>query len=916
MSKQVVMPYSSFEELIKIVPKLDPPKYKLSEYWAHTPGKEELGKDKEPLQEHIDLVNNTAIKLIEVQNLELLIEGLINNFCNQIEFTDKKLVSNFLKEVFISTIVFHDYGKINENFQVDKMQNSSFSLKKSSIGSQHSVISAYLFLNYYLKAMSRLPELNGYQNEIAGIICAFSDSILRHHSSVIDIKEIENPDLSLELECYLSFIGLESPFEHIGQILESKIDFQEGIYLDNNSKDFPLFTLIKLNFSLLTAADYLATLSYHNDISLPGSDDKEWWGILSDIRKCELYDRFLDSAPYNKQALSEPKNLTKNSIEHYKKRTQKNMNALRSVILGEVIQNLRKHNQEKLFYLKAPTGAGKTNVSLAAAIEMLSKDKTLNKVFYVFPFTTLITQTYKSIIETLGLTSDELVQLHSKAEWNKRNKEENSDGLYEADWENHIENLFVHYPFTLLSHIKFFDVLKGNKKETNYLLHRFSNSIVIIDELQSYSPKFWDHVNYFITHYAEAFNMRFILMSATLPEIGKLALNPNQEWVDLISNPQQYFQNDNFSGRVEFDFSLLERDDINLNFLSEFIAEKGNQYATENSDSVKIIVEFIKKQTASDFYQEVIENINFNDYTILILSGTILNPRREEIVNNLQCTEWMNKNPKVLIISTQVVEAGVNIDMDIGFKDTSLIDSDEQLAGRVNRNAKKNDNKVYLFNLDKEDNIYRGDERIEFQRAKINLNEHKQILEKKEFNLLYDRIIDKHLKNRNELIQKFSTYLKHLQTLRFKSVHEEFQLIEDSSGSVFIPIELPITAFSKNEIKFLCEISVISSCDEKMILGSKIFDMYENIVLNRTNNFIIDRDNIIKFQSLLSKYTISLYQTQIQLIEFVEKNKLGNIEPYRFGYLYFSEYEKYYDYRVGLILPNEKDLEQNTAHTF
>ena len=45
-----------------------------------------------------------------------------------------------------------------------------------------------------MKAFSKLPELKGYQNEIAGIICAFSDSILRHHSSVIDIKEIENPD--------------------------------------------------------------------------------------------------------------------------------------------------------------------------------------------------------------------------------------------------------------------------------------------------------------------------------------------------------------------------------------------------------------------------------------------------------------------------------------------------------------------------------------------------------------------------------------------------------------------------------------------------------------------------------------------------------------------------------------------------
>lgn len=908
------MSFNSFENLISEIPQLSPPRIAIEKYLAHTSNRE-IHRASEPLTEHINLVNNTAIKLIEVQNIEPVIEGLINDFCNQIEFSDRKLVSNFLREVFISTIVFHDYGKINENFQVDKMQNSNFTPKNLSIGSQHSILSAYLFLNYYIqKATNHFKEQKD-QIIIARIICAFSDSILRHHSSVIDIKEIDNLYIYSELEEYLPFIGMKTPFKKLETILKTKKDFQQKIYSDNSIKNYPLYTLIKFNFSLLTAADYLATLSYQNDISLPGSDDKKWWGILSEKRKAELFNKFLDSAPYNKQALSEPENLTKKPIENYKKRSQKNMNALRSIILGEVIQNLRKHNQEKLFYLKAPTGAGKTNISLAASIELLSKDKTLNKVFYVFPFTTLITQTYKSIIETLGLTTDELVQLHSKAEWNKRNQEEKSDGLYEADWENHIENLFVHYPFTLLSHIKFFDVLKGNKKETNYLLHRFSNSVVIIDELQSYSPKFWDHVNYFITHYAEAFNMRFILMSATLPEIGKLAKNPNQKWIDLISKPQQYFQNENFSGRVEFDFSLMERDDININFLSKFIAEKGNQYANENSDSVKTIVEFIKKQTASDFYQEVIDNINFNDYTILILSGTILNPRREEIVANLQCEEWLSNNPKVLIISTQVVEAGVNIDMDIGFKDTSLIDSDEQLAGRVNRNAKKNNSKVYLFNFDKEDNIYRGDERIQFQRTEIDLNEHKQILEKKDFNLLYDKIIDKHLKNRNELIQKFSTYLKHLQTLRFKSVHEEFKLIEDSSGSVFIPLELPVDVFSKKEIILLLKMKIISTTDKK-VSGSRLFDVFQNIILNRTNNFIIDRDNIVKFQSLLSKFTISLFQTAIKEIEVIEKEESGSQEVYKFGYLYFSNYEKYYNYKKGLNIPKEKSLPINKSYTF
>lgn len=64
---------------------------------------------------------------------------------------------------------------------------------------------------------------------------------------------------------------------------------------------------------------------------------------------------------------------------------------------------------------------------------------------------------------------------------------------------------------------------------------------------------------------------------------------------------------------------------------------------------------------------------------VFLLSGTILEPRRREIINELKNPLSRKKN--ILLITTQVVEAGVDIDMDLGFKNISLIDSDEQLAG-------------------------------------------------------------------------------------------------------------------------------------------------------------------------------------------------------------------------------------------
>ena len=131
-------------------------------------------------------------------------------------------------------------------------------------------------------------------------------------------------------------------------------------------------------------------------------------------------------------------------------------------------------------------------------------------------------------------------------------KEENEDGIYGDKTQDYIDRLFALYPVCVLSHVKFFDMLKGNRKEMNYLFHRLANSVVVIDELQTYNPLLWDKMYYLIEQYARFFNVRFILMSATLPKIGKLnvPLTQKTEFVDLLPRAREYIVNPNFAGRV------------------------------------------------------------------------------------------------------------------------------------------------------------------------------------------------------------------------------------------------------------------------------------------------------------------------------------------------------------------------------
>lgn len=892
------MLFKSFDEIKESIVNLSMHVNDLDNYLAHLPAVNKQAP-KEKLLEHTKLVNESALKLIEVYNLETVIDKLTHDLLIEFNYPETD-VGNFIKELFLAAIAFHDYGKLNENFQAEIMQNSLFTRNKLYIGSHHSLLSAYLFINHYLDKLEKIPLNAHLANSLAGIICAFADPILKHHSPILAISDLDK-DKCQGLDRFLKYIGMNTLATYWPDVLEEKKHFSENV-LTNRNEPFALYALIKLNFSLLTASDYLATLSYQYSFLLPNKSEFGWYGLFSSQRKDELNEQFKHFATYNREALEETEQLKDFPFSQLRNISNSNLNLLRSRTLAEVVWNIRNNSGKKLFYLQAPTGAGKTNISLAAALELLRANQDVNKLFYVFPFTTLITQTYKSVKETLGLGENDIVQIHSKAAWHEKNKEESNDGQYGVNWENHLDNLFAQYPIVLLSHIRFFDILKSNRKEINYLLHRIANSVVVIDELQSYSPTFWEHVNYFITHFSNTFNIRFILMSATLPEIGQLTLDNTAQWVQLIKQPKAYFQNPNFSNRALFDFSLLSKTiegakDEKLRQLANFIYEKSEQYVNTTKGKVKTVVEFITKKSAADFFEICTHHHGISQYTILMLTGTMLELRRRQIINWIKSEIWVAKNPKILLISTQVVEAGVDIDMDVGFKDTSLLDSDEQLAGRINRNATKSGNTVYLFHLDGEGIVYKGDERLKIQR-KLSEDEKQQILKNKNFDLLYDLIIQKLIKEQTEGFLSYFRRFKNdlIRKLNFGDVDREFQLIKDGqTKSVFIPLEIPVSLLSGTELNLLNSFDVFTKNGN--LSGAAIFAIYEDAIKNPRVGFIQNKDYIRKIQSLLSLFTISVYP---QTAERIKRQVRGIEEIEKYGFIYWKDYRDHYSLEEGL----------------
>lgn len=905
--------FKTVEQLIELAPKLSILLKDADKYLAHVHPVHKA----EYYEEHYDRVNKYFSRLCTEHKLNATIDSLIDNFVKtNFPNSDNKALGEYFKKLFVSTPIYHDFGKINENFQAhpDKMNNPNFRIiSNHPLKTHHSKLGAYLFIVKHLQESYHWQFKDKEEQRFFMLsILFFSYPIIKHHSSKLfrpDGKGISFSDTELKvMQKYIENYGFNITTK-VAQGLKTQIlnkNFFDWYYQKKKSLDFSFFALLRLNFSLLTAADYIATSEYVNQQEVTD------FGVLCQKKQDDIINAARNSLDYNTNAYQKFESGSY-ELKHPIEPTNSNLNILRTEMAIEVLQTVQKYPDKRLYFLEAPTGGGKTNLSMLVLAELMKKHRALNKVYYVFPFTTLITQTHKSVIETLRLGEDDVALLHSKAGFKilkeKGDKEGAEDGLYGNLQRDFIQNMFALFPITLMTHIRFFNILKSNRKGDIYSMHRLANSIIILDELQSYNPLHWDKMIYMLDQYSRWFNIRFILMSATLPRLDKIkSVKKLPEIQDLLPNAKRYFQNPNFKDRVAFDFSLMGADGkkvIEKEELAQVVIDKSRLRADnpENKGRVFTIVEFIFKKTATTFRDEIADFEYFD--IIFVLSGTILESRRREIINFLKLNKETN-SLKVLLITTQVVEAGVDIDMDLGFKNVSLIDSDEQLAGRVNRNVSKKGCLVYLFNLNDAGVLYANDLRYQITRE-LPIEFQKEILNEKNFPKLYDKVMEEiDCQNERSTIIGFKDYHKLIKKLDFLEIHKQFLLIDQETISVFVPILLPVKIesekgdledfFSPFELEFLAHYDIYPKDDGK-IDGEQVWLLYLDFFKNEEKSLtkkVIQKKTI---QGVLAKFTFSLFASPKNRAALV----LFSHEEMSFeNYFYLHRHSVVYDLEFGL----------------
>jgi len=863
-------------------------------YFAHL---SKDGKERETLHEHTSLVIEYFTKLVEANGLDSVIDNIIFKFLEKNGTVNIQETAELIKEAFAGVVLFHDFGKINPGFQSEKMKNPCFNNMNTLLGTHHSDAGAYFFTAHFMnlaleRGVLKFEGMPPMGFSFLFLLLGLSYPLRQHHGQLYEAfcsgSSPFNPDELKELKNLSEVFTLDisSVHEILTKIFEGNawkniILMPEFVKLGNTAA----YALIKMSFSLLTAADYYATNHFMSRM--------EWddFGVFSGSLK-EKFCTNLYNIEYNKRLKDEAREKLNFDPATLVEISNENLNRLRFSLASEVLTNIAENKDKRLFYLEAPTGSGKTNLSFLAASELIQNDERINKIFYVFPFTTLITQTHKTLREDIGLTNEEVAELHSKSGSTLKHypEDEIKDGQYGSEKQNYLTEYFYNYPVILTSHVRFFSLMLSHRKDRIYGFHRLANSIVIIDEIQSYNPEIWDRLIFAINEYAELLNIRFFIMSATLPKISRLLGMENDPFVSLVKSRDAYFTNPNFMHRVEYDFSLLKEGEFDLD---EFASKVSGivQPLVSQKKNLKVLIELVTKKNAGEFYSKILSRDDYSCFfNKFLLSGNILEPRRKDLIQNLK---GKIKDP-VIVVATQVVEAGVDIDMDIGFKDRAIPDAEEQFAGRINRNAGKKECRVYLFNSGKANDVYRGDKRLEIVKKELSGEDYARILKEKRFEEFYGMVLSKiETRNRLNFAGGFEEFKGLFNRLEFQSIDRAFRLIEDDSVRVFVPLSIELRLFGEREKETARHFKLVDS--DYCVSGKELFAIWTGILTKKDDDFVRRSAKIKNIAALMSNFSFSLsrYGKEFKAVEQYGEF-IGDL-------FYLREYENVYTFENGIL---------------
>ncbi len=373
--------------------------------------------------------------------------------------------------------------------------------------------------------------------------------------------------------------------------------------------------------------------------------------------------------------------------DRFADRPRDTMQRLRDEIAATVRRNLLENRQQHHFTLTAPTGSGKTLTALEAVLAlreaMAAETRPAARIIYCLPFTSVIDQNHQVFRDVLAHgdlpdSQDILLKHHHLAETRYRTV---SDGEYGVDddigqlltetWQSEI----VVTTFHQLLH-SFFSGRNSNLKRTA----RLAGGIVILDEVQAIPLRYWEAVRRLLHSLAENLDTRFILMTATRPLIYRSA----RDAIELLPQHGRYFAS---LCRLR----LHNRSDHPTG-LREFVRLAVHRYRQEPRSTLVVLN---RRKTVRQLYALFRESVP--DAPVLALSTDLTPLDRRKRIDRIR--HLLAAEEPAIVISTQLVEAGVDLSFSVVHRDLAPLDCIIQSCGRCNRHNEGEPGRVYLWNL-------------------------------------------------------------------------------------------------------------------------------------------------------------------------------------------------------------------------
>lgn len=544
---------------------------------------------------------------------------------------------------------------------------------------------------------------------------------------------------------------------------------------------------------------------------------------------------------------------------------------------------------EYLFTITAPTGIGKTLASLHCALKLQER---LQKLYHYtpriitgIPFINIIEQTvdvYKAVIRDTAncLVHHSLSDLYSSSRDHPTAQNAKEDipveqRLLEVEsWEADV---------VLTTFVQLFQSIFTGRNRSLKKINKLAGSIVILDEVQSIPEEYMPLIGATLRKMGQYYGTRFILMTATQPKIvelgDRLLQQPHKPPVDLLPNADQYFKQ---MERTKF-IPLLNSKLNNESFIELFY-----KYRNPNQSAL-IVVNTIKR--ANDLYQMLRtaeEQSAGNCDHVFHLSTNLVPEHRRKIIKQIK--ELMGKKP-VILVSTQTIEAGVDLDFDIGFRDLAPITSLIQTAGRVNREGIKGEFcPVYIVEFEKDQQMIYDKHHI--NRTRQLLQDKESIEEPDYLNLVNDYY---------DLLARESFYEKSKKIwyegvvgLDF-DVLEEFELIPDKGEVVDVFVEFGDRA------------SLLADAYEELRKG--IWPGKQLVALFGRSSYMEEPVSDFAKKAILEQVIAQMgnYMIQIRLKRFLQHRpisfNLRNGVEANWYWVPKEQLADYYDERMGYIDP-------------